>query len=474
MKKRDNRPQDDGWQDYPEDFSVHYDDDFGDPAPQDDYGYDDSGYNDGYADDDSGYDGYDDGSYNDNRYDDGYGGYDDGYDNGYDGGYDDGYDDGGYNSGGYQSDNGYDNGYDNYDDGGYGDEPPEPSRKQRRRKDKGGGGKPPKKKRHPIGCLWSILWKLLILAVVAVIGFTGFLFARLESVDFPSGSELGANTSVSQFGVYNIALFGVDARDYSTNARSDAIMILTVDTGSGKLKLSTLMRDTLVSVPGYGDMKLTEAYAYGGPELAVQTINQNFGLDITEYATVTFKAMAEIIDAAGGVEVELTEEERVSANGSIWEQWDACGMDADYIDSAGKQVLSGTQAVAYARIRHVGNADYQRTSRQRIVLTALIDQLLSHPTRVPQTLMTAEDVVETSLSQGDLMKLMPVVLHGVQVESTRFPVNADIISDSYYVGNAACIYADMDATRQKLHDFIYNDIDPTTDSDRRSNGEDVG
>ena len=250
-------------------------------------------------------------------------------------------------------------------------------------------------------------------------------------------------------------------------------MILSVNTGTGSLKLSTLMRDTLVSVPGYGDMKLTEAYAYGGPELAVQTINQNFGLDITEYATVTFAGMAEIIDAAGGVEVEITEEERVSANGSIWEQWDACGMEEDYIESAGRQVLSGTQAVAYARIRHVGNADYQRTSRQRIVLTALIDQLLTHPYKIPQTLMAAEDAVETSLDQADLLQLAPVVLHGIDVDTARFPLNADIISDAYYVGNAACIYADMDSTRSALYDFIYNDINPTTDSDRRSNGEDV-
>ena len=466
--KRNDRRQDDSWQDYPEgqeDFSVHYEDDFGEP--QDTY---DDGYDDGYG---------DSGGYSDTAYDGGYAasyseGYDDSYNDGYDDGYSDydggyGYDDG---CGGYDS---YDGG--GYDDGAYYDESPEPgpSPKKRRREKKAREGKPakPKKKLRPFGCLWSILWKLLILAVVAVVGFTGFLFVRLEPVDFPPGTELGANTSISQSGIRNIALFGVDARDYSTNARSDAIMILSVNTGTGSLKLSTLMRDTLVSVPGYGDMKLTEAYAYGGPELAVQTINQNFGLDITEYATVTFAGMAEIIDAAGGVEVEITEEERVSANGSIWEQWDACGMEEDYIESAGRQVLSGTQAVAYARIRHVGNADYQRTSRQRIVLTALIDQLLTHPYKIPQTLMAAEDAVETSLDQANLLQLAPVVLHGIEVDTARFPLNADIISDAYYVGNAACIYADMDSTRSALYDFIYNDINPTTDSDRRSNGEDV-
>ncbi len=328
---------------------------------------------------------------------------------------------------------------------------------------------PKKKKKH--GCLLRLIFRLIALLLAAVVGFTAFLLIRLQPSDFPDDSALGVNSSVSDVRVRNIALFGVDARDYSTSSRSDAIMILSVDGKNGGIKLSTLMRDTLVSVPGYGDMKLTESYAYGGPELAVRTINENFGLDITDYATVTFQAMADIIDAAGGVTVEITEAERVSANGSVWEQWYSCGMDADYIAEAGNQLLSGTQAVAYARIRHVGNADYQRTSRQRTVLTALLKQMVTHPNRLPATLMTAEDVVDSALGGTDILSMLPLLLRGVSVETARFPLNADIISDSYYVGSSACIYADMDATRSALYNFIYNDINPTTDSDRRSNGE---
>ena len=439
---------------YDDDFTVSYEDDFGppregevyhDPAYRNSQAY----YNDGYAD-------YDDGAYGD--------AYDEGYDEGYVEGYDENYDN-------YPEDGGYD---------AYDAACQEPEQMdyqdisvKKKRKHKAGDlydAPPKKKKKH--GCLLRMIFRLLALLIVVVIGFFGFLLIRLQPADFPtSDASLGVNSSISQNTVVNIALFGVDARDYSESTRSDAIMVLSVDMKHGKLKLSTLMRDTLVEVTGYGPMKLTESYAYGGPELAVRTINENFGLDIKEYATVTFKTMAEIIDAAGGVEIELTEAERVSANGSIWEQWDACGMEEDYIRESGKQILSGTQAVAYARIRHVGNADYQRTSRQRRVLTALVEQLLTHPQNIPKTLMTAEDTVETSLSQTDILSLMPILLRGMKVESTRFPLNADIISDSYYVGNSACIYADMDSTKQALYDFIYNDIDPTTDADRRSNGE---
>lgn len=454
MKWNGKRPSSDGPA-YDDDFTVQYEDDFGPPRdgevyqePYEEdvprvyhepaYRNEQAYYNDGYASD--------------------YGDQVDGYDR-------------------------YSDDYDNYDAYGDYEEPyqepekmdyleiPEKKQKKKRRKNQPEYEQPPKKKKKR-GCFLHMVFRLLALALVVVIGFFGFLLIRLDPADFPtSDAALGVNSSISENSVVNIALFGVDARDYSTNSRSDAIMILSVDMKHGKIKLSTLMRDTLVQVSGYDGMKLTECYAYGGPELAVRAINENFGMDIKEYATVTFKAMADIIDAAGGVEINITEEERVSANGSVWEQWDACGMEEDYIREAGEQTLSGTQAVAYARIRHVGNADYQRTSRQRRVLTALVGQLLTHPQNIPKTLMTAEDVVDTSLNQADILSLTPIVLRGMKVESARFPLNADIISDSYYVGNAACIYADMDATKGALHDFIYNDIDPTTDADRRSNGE---
>ena len=437
---------------YDEDFTVSYEDDFG--TPREGEVYQDPDYDSPQV--------YHDLAYRNSQayYNDGYESYDDGYGTGpdadYAADYDPEYDD-------------YD-GYDAYQEPGQMDYQDAPVKKKRKHRKDDPYEEPPKKKKR--GCLLRMIFRLLALLLVVVIGFFGFLLIRLQPADFPtSDASLGVNSSISENSVVNIALFGVDARDYSQNTRSDAIMILSVDMKHGKLKLSTLMRDTLVDVPGYGQMKLTESYAYGGPELTVRTINENFGMDIKEYATVTFKTMAEIIDAAGGVEIELTEAERVSANGSIWEQWDACGMEEDYIREAGKQTLSGTQAVAYARIRHVGNADYQRTSRQRKVLTALVEQLLTHPQNIPKTLMTAEDTVETSLNQADILSLMPILLRGMKVESTRFPLNADIISDSYYVGNAACIYADMDSTRPALYDFIYNDIDPTTDADRRSNGE---
>lgn len=109
--------------------------------------------------------------------------------------------------------------------------------------------------------------------------------------------------------------------------------------------------------------------------MAVKTLNQNFDLNIREYATVNFNQMAQIVDSVGGVDIELSEAERKDANRSIWEQSEVAGLPPDYIGSAGLQTLNGTQAVAYARIRYVGNADFQRTSRQREVLRQIFEKV---------------------------------------------------------------------------------------------------
>ena len=122
--------------------------------------------------------------------------------------------------------------------------------------------------------------------------------------------------SAGQAGVKNIAMFGVDSRDGENEGRSDAIMVLSIDSRTHTLKMASFMRDSNVYIDGYGYDKLTHAYAYGGPELAVRTLNQNFQLDITDYITVNFYDMTEIVEAFGGVELELTG----AARPKTWEQ----------------------------------------------------------------------------------------------------------------------------------------------------------
>ena len=337
-----------------------------------------------------------------------------------------------------------------------------------------------KRKKRGCGCLLGIV--LAVLALAGVL-YCGSILKELNVTDFTTDtSELGINedhsdetvkSNLGNTGIVNIALFGVDQREGDTAFRSDAIMILSVDKPAGKLKLSTIMRDSLVEIEGYGQQKITKAYYYGGPELAVKTLNQNFDLNIREYAAVNFRQMAAIIDAVGGVDIDISEAERQNANNSIREQSEVAGLPADYIESAGLQTLNGTQAVAYARIRYVGNADFERTSRQREVLRKVFDKALDmNPLQYPEFARKFLPTVETSLDLGDILSLADIMLKKPTLQDVRFPTNADLIGDgSIMVNGENCLNLDLQSTSEKLHAFIYDDIDPTTDADRLSNGE---
>ncbi|MDZ7548740.1 LCP family protein, partial [Clostridium perfringens] len=135
--------------------------------------------------------------------------------------------------------------------------------------------------------------------------------------------------------------------------RSDSIMILTLDSVHNKLKLTSIMRDSYVNIPGRGLDKINHAYAFGGPELAVRTLNENFDLNIKEFMAVDFTSLPTIIDKLGGVTINIIPEEISHIPG---------------ITSAGNQVLNGKQALAYSRIRYASGGDYKRTERQRTVV----------------------------------------------------------------------------------------------------------
>ena len=167
-----------------------------------------------------------------------------------------------------------------------------------------------KKRKRRRGCAHFLFCWLLILLGLG--GGAFYAWRVLGSYEYNPINEdnLAVSAASQQYAdkVTNIALFGVDSRA-GEGSRSDAMMILSVDSKRGCIKLSSLMRDAYVAVDGHGQTKLCHAYAYGGPELAVKTINQNFQMDIREYATVNFTQMADIVDAVGGVELEVSEGE---------------------------------------------------------------------------------------------------------------------------------------------------------------------
>lgn len=262
--------------------------------------------------------------------------------------------------------------------------------------------------------------------------------------------------------ITNIALFGIDVgRQKYEAAHSDAIMILSIDRIHKKIKLSSFIRDTYVDIDGYGKGRINAAYMFGGPQLAIKTINKNFNMDIRDYYTVNFSGLADIIDGVGGLDINIKENEIKEINKYVREIAKIKKQRPTPITRPGIQRLNGKQAVAYARIRKVGNGDFDRTERQKEVLTALIVKVQNQGTgKFPYIISKMLPYVETSMSKSDIVKTgTGVFTAGISsVEWCRFPING------YYKGKivnkAWYLITDIKATRKHLHRFIYDDINP--------------
>lgn len=260
----------------------------------------------------------------------------------------------------------------------------------------------------------------------------------------------------------HIALFGLDRRSPVGNARSDAIIVLTIDFVHDKLKVTSLMRDLEVSVEGYGRTKLTHAYAYGGPQLAVKTINQNFGMNIRDYVAVDFFTMEKLVDAVGGVEIEIEDDEIPVMNQYIRETSRLQGVSPTEISEGGEQRLSGLQAVAYSRIRYVGNGDYERTERQRkIALLLLEDVRRRGVTSVVSVLAEVAPHIETSLDRAGIVNLAyQFHREGISaIEQQRFPVDGTWESVFNRSGEWV-LRVDPEMLLKSAQDYFYFDRQP--------------
>lgn len=318
-----------------------------------------------------------------------------------------------------------------------------------------------KKKRKRKKKVKRIMFFVMLIFLVGVGSACFYISHLLNSVDRveidDSHANLGIDTSiVKSKQIVNIALFGIDSRNDDGTGLSDAIMVASIDCKHNKVKLTSIMRDSHVEIEGYRTHKINSAYSLGGAELAIKTLNQNFGLNITDYVTVNFYQLADVIDALGGIEVDVSDAVRKNANKYIKEVADAKGLKAQTIKKSGLQTLTGAQAVGYARVRYVGNADFERTERQREVLQKLFDKVISmSPIRYPSLLSDILPMVETSLTNKEILSLGTNLLLGgtPEFEQARFPI------DGQYKSNGSNLVYDLDAAADKLHEFIYDDVD---------------
>ncbi|MBU3103162.1 LCP family protein [Clostridium gasigenes] len=320
-----------------------------------------------------------------------------------------------------------------------------------------------KKKKKSIG--FKILMGFLAILIASIAiggGYLYGLFFKLDNVKLDT-KDLGIS-STEEFSKYNnykdiknIALFGVDAEDGGAG-RSDSMMIVTIDPVHNKLKVTSLMRDSYVNIDGHGMDKLNHAYAFGGPQLAIKTINENFGLNVEDFATVNFSSLPVIIDILGGLDLEINDEELQYINSYIDSLNGLEGTSAPNITYSGSQHLNGIQALAYSRIRYTAGGDYERTQRHRIVLTALFEKLSStSTTSYPSILNSLLPHVQTNLTAGNILSLGTNVLgvgNGALVQD-RFP--RDGFGEGTTIDGIYYLSYDKDATIKQVRDYIFDD-----------------
>ncbi|HIQ99573.1 MAG TPA: LCP family protein [Candidatus Scybalocola faecavium] len=254
----------------------------------------------------------------------------------------------------------------------------------------------------------------------------------------------------SQEGVTNILLIGQDSHEGEQRSRSDSMIVVSINENTGKIALTSLMRDMYVQIPGYSDNRINAAYAFGGMELLDATIAKNFAIKIDGNIEVNFEGFEAVIDAVGGVDIELTPIEAAYLNNrhSSWKL------------KIGMNHLDGKQALTYARLRKVGKGDFERTQRQRQVLMAVFDQVKD--IRIDELISFVHNLfplLTTDMSNSQILSLGTKVL-GMDLdtlETYRIPEDGSYEEMRVYASDGTA----MDVLIPDLSDnryYFYNNI----------------
>lgn len=245
--------------------------------------------------------------------------------------------------------------------------------------------------------------------------------------------------------IINILLIGQDRREGETRARSDSMILATINKTKKTIQLTSFMRDMYVQIPGYSDNRINAAYAFGGMELLQETIETNFGIEIDGNIEVDFSGFITSIDTIGGIDIELN------------------AVEADYLNtnygwslSSGAIHLTGEQALAYSRIRYVGNSDYERTERQRKVLTTAFNKMKNSSINTVIGLIDEIfPLLTTDLSNLDMISYATsIVSMGISdVESYRIPIDGQYTPA--VISGMQVLVPDLATNRAYLQEVIY-------------------
>ena len=314
------------------------------------------------------------------------------------------------------------------------------------------------------------MWQrvLLITACVllcAVFGAVAYVYAKWSKIDTQDikaediviNEEVKMNKEVDLGDGYtNVALFGVDSRDGNLGEgnRTDCIIVASLNNETKEIKMVSVYRDTLLDLSEGTYQKCNAAYSYGGPVLAINMLNMNLDLDIQDYVTVDFGAIADAIDLLGGVDIEVTEEELPYINQYIPETANSAGKSANYLSSAGLQTLDGTQATTYARIRSTAGGDFTRTERQRLVIEKMFEKAKSADLGTLNAIIDKVfPQVSTSFTLQEILTYATAYSEYKLVGNMGFP--QDNYTDLLSGLGSVVVPDDLVSNVTKLHEFLF-------------------
>ena len=324
------------------------------------------------------------------------------------------------------------------------------------------------KKESSMGKKILIALMIILIIIVILLGIAaGLVMNKIGKVEFNEldesqlginnklYDELTVNISKEEFeNIKNVALFGVDG------GRSDAIIIASINQNDKTIKLLSIPRDTYVQVDGYGKTKINHAYAYGKEQLALKTINSNFGLNITEYVTINFKGLINVINKIGGIELTITKAEKEYINQYVHESYQLTGRTRKLLTSYGKVQLTGEQALTHARNRTIGS-DFEREERQRDVITAAMEQVTKKSiTEIWKLSDSILEEVRTNLDVAECMKIATNVLPNASaylnnVISKQVP--SQEIGQGQTIGGLYYFVCDLDEASKIFKETIYGE-----------------
>lgn len=314
------------------------------------------------------------------------------------------------------------------------------------------------------------MWQRVLICfagvLICVVGSAGFyVMAKWNKIDTQeiAAEDLIINQEVKQNkevdlgdGYTNVALFGVDSRDGNLGKgnRTDCIIVASLNNETKEIKMVSVYRDTLLDLSEGTYQKCNAAYSYGGPVMAVNMLNKNLDLDIEDYVTVDFGAIADAIDLLGGIEIDVTDEEAYYISEYLQETADSAGKEAHFLDYGGHLNLDGAQATTYARIRSTAGGDFTRTERQRLVIEKMFEKALKADLATINAIIDKVfPQVSTSFTLQEVLMYASAYSEYTLGDNIGFPI--DKTTDTVSGLGSIVIPQDLTSNVTQLHEFLF-------------------